>query len=307
MIPECSGNHRTRLFVGEGNFSFTEALVTKHLTKHPNLAEAIIATELITEKELKSNCDRVGFDDMEPQGEIETLNRIAALKELGIQIHLGVDGTKLHEQEFLKGKIISRIHWNLPLNAQREGNFKALLYSFFVSCRAIQKSGDRIYITLLQGKNKEAPKSNFVPDWIFQQGYKAHIVTKSAPAGYKLIKKRKFLEDGLSRYPGYITRNSFSGKPLSQDQTKCIREFIFEKQKKCCVQTDIKDFQTFTDPNEEIKVKYCPIKIKDKTFNYAYYDCDTEDDSSDYSISDSEEITEKSKELKTNKGKSDKI
>jgi hypothetical protein len=47
-LPNSLKNRRckTRLLIGEGDFSFTRALIDKHKVTHPNLAKAIIATDL---------------------------------------------------------------------------------------------------------------------------------------------------------------------------------------------------------------------------------------------------------------------
>lgn len=275
----CSGNHRTRLFVGEGNFSYTEAIIEKHKDKHPNLAKSIIATELMDESDLKttSRC-RIVRKDNGTELIYNDLERIKRLKEKGVQVLFNINCTKLHDNPDFKN--ISRIHWNLPLNDDPNTSFGDLLTCFFISCRKVQRVGDRVYITLLQGKNKSIPRGKMAPDWIFQQGYKARLAISSSVCGYKLIKKRAFYDEGKSsRYEKYITRNSFDGRSLDQNQMQHIREFVFEQQEEEIKSEDLEDLQKYTDPQKS--------KIKVKKFagyeTYTYYDCPTDDDSSDYS------------------------
>ncbi len=303
-IPSTpSATTRTRLFVGEGNFSFTAALIHKHKENHPALAASIIATEIITVDEYQRSLGN--FVPIENDGEFDfisegeaTLQRIKRLEQLGVKFILGLDATQLHQNEFiLSKKPIPRIHWNLPLNDQSEGSFEETLGGFFKSCSQIQEVAHRVHITLIQGQNKTQPNSkDFAPSWIFQQGYKASIVLISSVNGYKLISKRKFLDKTTERYPGYVTRNSFSGNVLKSNQLECIREFVFEKLSVIPSFDNIKNineyvekFQGIVDP-QKIKVSWWTVKTKNdqKAKPVFYYECETDEDSSSYSSSESD-------------------
>lgn len=280
----CSGKHRTRLFVGEGNFSYTEAIIEKHKEKHPNLANSIIATELMEESDLKGSMRCVSKDEGKKIVYVSQ-ERIERLKEKGVRVLFKIDCTQLHGNPALNN--ISRIHWNLPLNDEPKGSFGDLLTGFFMSCRKVQQVRDRVYITLLQGDNKSKPRGKMAPDWIYQQGYKARLIISSSVCGYKLIKKRAFRDEGKSsRYEKYITRNSYDGRPLNKQQIQHIREFVFEKQAEEIKSEDLEDLQKYTDPQKS--------KIKVKKFagyeTYIYYDCPTDDDSSDYSEPENAEL-----------------
>lgn len=318
MAIPCSNNHKLRLFVGEGNFSYTEAVIEKHKVQHPDLAKSIIATEFYTEEYYKNQgelipvCDdEAEILDFQPSGEIDTLERIKRLKTLGVKVILGLDATKLQDCKDLPSRI-PRIHWNLPLNEEPMKPFDQLLSQFFRSCREKQEVGDRVSITLLQGANKSPQASNgFLPDWMFQQAHKAKVVSASSYSGYKLIKKRKFQDGSSKRYPLYITRNSYSGKPLKETQITCIREFIFEKvtssvaiEKNKSVGETWEKFKKFVqEATPKIEIQPCNYVADQEKRTSFYYECDSGNESSDYSDSEAqiEQVQKKLSKTKVSK------
>ena len=121
--------YHSRLFVGEGDFSFT----CGYIKKHPELAEYITATEVYDESELR---DR------------NLVGRVEALTYHGVNIFLGVDATKLHDT--FPNALFDRIHWNLPWdgNSYHHQTLPHLIRQFFDSSSKLQKDGGCIHLTI---------------------------------------------------------------------------------------------------------------------------------------------------------------
>jgi hypothetical protein len=286
-MAACSGNHLTRLFVGEASFKGTEALVNKHRSLHPNLAQSIIATELSTFSRTSDLCQRcVSFEKRAfeltsamhnlfcpPQETVDYSNdpysntffcsdlckRIYNLKAKGVTVILGFDATQIHTNSHPKiaGKRISRIHWNCPHD---KSNFKdqtlpPIIKSFFKSASRVQKSGDRIYVTLAQPEGKTS----------FYQGYVYNIRNAASSSGYRLFAKRPF---GPIRYPGY--KHEITGSDDSAKGAERQREFVFVK-------------SPFSFPAGRAISEYNSDIYYGK--EREYYIRDTDDESSDYSDS----------------------
>ena len=232
----CSGNHHKRLLIGEGNFSCALNLINKHDKKanhslEKSLGKAIVATEF------KSNivcegCERQRrslelFQSKSPNNETLSLikpklcgecslttENIEQLKKKGVDVRLGIDGTKIDTIQGFKGNF-PRIHWVCPHDGSsyKDQKLGKLIQDFMSSCRELQNPGDRVYITIPQNKRQEA----------FRQGGYYGIASAAFGAGYTLIKKRKFSE----RYRDYqhVTTNKEAKKP----SVDSLREFVFEK------------------------------------------------------------------------------
>ncbi|MGK5594672.1 MAG: Rossmann-like fold-containing protein [Parachlamydiaceae bacterium] len=304
MSPICSDKHKIRLFVGEGNFSFTEAFIKKHDEKFghnaaTSIAHSIIATDLV--KKIHCNrCNRMYSSDgpvTSTSGLINTQNgcdddcvisRIVRLTKIGVRIILVVDATSLSTHPKLKGKRISRIHWNCPHDgkAYTEQTLPEIIYKFFAQCYKMQSTYDRIHITLAQPTegNKNA----------FYQGYCYDISRGPRVTGYTLVKKRKF---GRGRYPGYQHTKTNSHEAASVTD-KGMREFVFEYVDRKQWRQIVEKAQVKNDPNKhrsykllkglrKISNKECAIK---QTGSYwivcqyetrFYYACSSDEDSSD--------------------------
>lgn len=234
-IKTCSGNHKTRLLIGEGNFSYALAHIEKHDKKaihspEKSIGHAIIATEY-KKSYLCSACDLTSsFKEMNvssPGKKSEddelcstckaTAERIERLKILGVQIEWGIDGTKIHENATFKNKTFSRIHWNCPHDGSnfKDQTLPKILEAFFKSCKELQTDGDRVHLTLAQPNDKKN----------FYQGFVYNLVRAAAASGYQLFKKRTFDD---KRYPGYQhTQTAKNEKASVTDQG--LREFVFKK------------------------------------------------------------------------------
>lgn len=268
--------HKNRLLIGEGNFSFALALIQKHDSKasHPlyrSLGHTIVATEL------KENllCEMCQFlekmeqlslsstDEREAKrlcnSCLKTKERVEKLRKRGVKIELGVDGIRIHEK--FKNQTFRRIHWNCPHDGSsfKKQTLPKLLFKFFRSCSQVQRSGDRVHITLAQpSENKD-----------FYQGYYYNIVEATWPNRYILIRKRKF---SASRYKSYQHVQTKKDEKASVTE-QGMREFVFEKH----------SLQEWIQCSYSKRVlKACTIKEKEcYQEKRLYFDCSTDEDSSD--------------------------
>ncbi len=236
---------KTRLFVGEGDFSYTEALIQKHQATHPHLPQAITATEL---------------KQPEPVAKKKIAKRVETLTRMGVKVLLGIDALKI-DQTF-KGKRFERIHWNCPFGEARGDRsvFKGAIPAFFQASSVLQMAGDRIHVTLMQEEGYWETRQKENP-----------IVLASTKAGYRLIRKRIF---GPERYAGY--------QHVKTDQHKHDggkrREFVFQK-------VNLKEptnAQELKNPEEkEYSVKTDGVGNEVPLGDW-YFECSTDEDSSDY-------------------------
>lgn len=245
---------KRRLFVGEGDFAYTEALLAKHRKTHPILAQFITATEY-----------------QQPTA----LDRISRLMAQGVRVLSGIDATQIHQS--FEGERYQRIHWNFPYPLE----FKVrdpLIPNFFQSASALQMLGDRIHITLMQ--------ESFAPwkgtHWKSRQTG-ISLASAASNAGYRLVRKRKF---GPDRYPGYQHVKTKSFEPYASDAP--CREFIFQKTSlNPC--DSVEEAQEMQDPDEkEYRLETDQKATNDslpKLEDY-YYACSSDEDSSDYEADD---------------------
>ena len=99
------------LLIGEGNFSFARSLIEDPPTELQSLPPAnVTATAFDTEEGCYAK-----YPDAE---EI-----VAKIKERGVNVFFGVDGTKLEKHPSLKGKKWDRIVWNFPHAGERNISF----------------------------------------------------------------------------------------------------------------------------------------------------------------------------------------
>lgn len=243
---------KKRLLIGEGDFTFTEALINKHQLTRPKLPESITATELLA-----------------PADETVT-NRVAALIKRGVTVLFGIDGQLIHQ--IFKGKRFERIHWNCPFGGAASSSrsaFPTVIPNFFQSSSQIQLVGDRIHVTLVQKGN-----TNINDQFWKTRQIQNPIVLGATAAGYRLIRKRTF---GAERYPGY--RHVKTGTIEEYSAGGKEQEFVFEKTNKprgnsyeialALLHPRKKDYAIKTDGKE--------AKLNDY-----YFECSTDEDSSDY-------------------------
>jgi len=273
MSNPCSGIHKQRLFVGEGNFSYTEAIINKHdaIHKHPpeaSLAHAITASDLTQ----KNSCDA----------------RIEQLARQGVKILFGIDATQLGQ--FTKG-VYKRIHWNCPHDGSdcKQQTLPPIIVNFFKACASIQKKGDRVHVTLVQSQHTP----------LFYQGYVYDIIQSACRGGYTLLKKRIF---NANRYPGYEHTQTNTNEKASVTE-QGMKEFVFEKisQKKFerilnnaripCKEGQRQMYQAAPMIENVLQLSKKNFFLKLSTFYKSarfVVECESDDDSSDCELSDGE-------------------
>ncbi len=278
----CQGKHKMRLFVGSGNFTEIIALIQKHEATHPNLASAITATN---------------FEVKYLQSHQATINY---LRKKGVEISIAsVDATKI--DQIFKERHFERIHWNCPFignqHEQRRQLREVVLPQFFKSASCLQKPLDRIHVTLRQQQDYYAKRR--VP-FRYENQANHGIVKAATGAGYRLIKKRHF---DTRRYPGYIDEAFVCEK----------REFVFEKVEPILFEEMIrlsKRAHSYVDHDQLSLAKrlrdsgkkaYEVKVIGGCFFNNFYYECKTDDESSDYES----KTQSKASKVKQNVGKRD--
>ena len=252
---------KRRLFVGEGDFAYTEALLKKHSQTYPSLARFITATEY-----------------QKPTA----LERISRLTAQGVRVLSGIDATKIH-QTFERERY-QRIHWNFPYPIKLIDH-DPMITNFFKSCSALQMYGDRVHLTLMQ-EPYEHWKGAEGTHWKTRQT-RISLVSAASNAGYRLVRKRKF---GPDRYPGYQHVKTDGFKPY--DGNAPCREFIFQKIEQphpSCDSVSAFQASNMQDPSEkEYKIETDKIKTEydaPKLSDY-YFACSSDEDSSDYEEDD---------------------
>ncbi len=246
--------YHNRLFVGEGDFSFT----CGYIEKHPEIASFITATEIYDETELNRR---------------NLKGRVQALSNQGVKVFLEVDATKLHE--IFRNEFFERIHWNLPWdgNPYHFQTLPNVMRKFFLSCSHLQRDGDRVHVTIPQ------PSRSGI--WKYQQGYIIGIVEASVVAGYILVSKRFMKEDGYEgRYPFYETSHSYRNEVVESAEERSF-EFIFQKHFNWTGTFDL----------HQAKLAYREVEAKIKTTLFhadeecwkegCYFDIRTDSDSSE--------------------------
>lgn len=271
---KLGGRCKKRLLIGEGDFSFTEALIGKHQKTHPTLKKSITATEL-----LKPPVQTAAASSQSSQSTV--IDRIVSLQNNGVVLLFGVDGQEIHQ--IFKGKRFERIHWNCPFKERgvAEEVFKKVIPAFFQACSHLQLPGDRIHVTLMQ----EGPKGE-KEYWKTRQ-QENPIVAASVNANYRLIRKRNF---GPDRYRGYgHVKTSLEPHVGDRDAQ---REFVFEKVDKLVEGATFQArAEVLKDPRQKEYRVATTVKENPQLESY-YFDCSTDEDSSDYYDSE-EEIEER--------------
>lgn len=198
---------KIRLLVGEGDFSFTAAL----LERHNFSGECIIASELRPQDEL-----------IKMYG-VELEERLVTLQQLGVELLFNLDATKLHLHEHFKR--VHRIYFNFPytnqpVNRNQPSDTARLLRDFFASAAQVQKQGDRILLTLVYKK-----KSSKREWW---DGHTYGIVSASRENRYELVSKRRFSDSTKgNRYADYTHQET--NRKESSENAKDARQYVFER------------------------------------------------------------------------------
>ncbi|MCB1109251.1 MAG: DUF2431 domain-containing protein [Chlamydiia bacterium] len=202
------GSGKRYLFVGEGNFSFTEAFLNRFGN---GFASSITATELKTKEQLN----------------LETRERIDRLQKLGVKIILGFDATNAEQMKKLDLPVHS-IYWNMPHNGKsyHTQSIPSMLIRFLKACRGVQNCGDEVRITIKQMNQRLQSSQRPSSYSAFSQGYEYDIVKATTVASYGLEKKKPFVLDENCQFPGYAfdVTNASAQRKAHNAQT-----FVFKK------------------------------------------------------------------------------
>ena len=246
-----SGSCKERLVVGGGNLTYVASLVKRHRKRNPGLPRAITATEL-----------REPFED-----EKSTIRR---LQQFGVTVLYGIDATQIDHQ--FEGRRFERIHWNCPFarKLKQPDDHKDQLNDFFRACFSLQKVGDRVHVTLR--------KSSF--DRYEQESHNNALVAATA-SGYRLIRKRRMDQ---TRYRIY--------KPCKSETGEIMRDFIYQEfvfEKKESKIPSLKTLEQIKKQAEQYRDPDTKEYQVNRYKNWLYYDCSTDEDSSDYDASDDDD------------------
>ena len=205
-------------------------------------------------------CIRDSYEAEAVNGYALTAENIEYIKEKGASVYFSIDARKLTTNPVLKENKFQRIHFNFPHDGKsfKERSLPNTIREFFKSAKGIQPLYGRIHIAL--------PKLSDPQKRRFYQSYIYGLYNAAASAGYRFIKKRKFLDNDFERYPGYFHRRTSDDKEATV--ASCSREYIFQ----------------LTSYNwEKISKKFPPVKYKAYgELHNCWQEIDTDDDSSDY-------------------------
>eukprot|EP01059_Diplonema_ambulator_P031719 TRINITY_DN590_c0_g2_i1.p1 TRINITY_DN590_c0_g2~~TRINITY_DN590_c0_g2_i1.p1 ORF type:complete len:276 (+),score=49.46 TRINITY_DN590_c0_g2_i1:37-828(+) len=199
--------YKTRLFVGEGNFTGVLSLLEKHMKDKPGLGRFVVATEL---RPLDKQADKVDIE-----------SRIAKLEDLGVTVvREGYDATSMHTHPATKDKTFKRIHWVLPntLNPypsyeNMDNGTADLVLAFFRSASRMQNYGDRVHLTITAFIKFQSDLYNL-----------GRILTDTE---YYPVEKRPW---PLERYEGYTATGYEDGYDEGELEIyNNLQEYIFEK------------------------------------------------------------------------------
>ncbi len=197
------------LIVGDGDLTFSEALVKKH----PEIAEHLVVTELshpmdvAKEKYSKFSDENEALHALSRATERCFLKgveeRMAYLKRLGAEVCFGVNAKQLNKA--IPDERFHRIRWNFPpIAKEKDVSSFTVLPRFFRAAARMQKPGDKVLIGLDQ-----------IPSL---------LLPAALLAGYKPTGKRRIDE---KRFPGYLHHKDRLGYLVAR--TEHAREFVFVK------------------------------------------------------------------------------
>ncbi|GAB5412212.1 MAG: hypothetical protein ChlgKO_13260 [Chlamydiales bacterium] len=301
--------YRKRLFVGEGSFHFSEILLNKHRKKHPDLARSIVATELMQQEDFEGCEEEIR----------EFKERVDGLKERGLTVRFGVDATNIHN--LFKGKRFQRIHWNSPFGAAKERElFYPVLPKFFRSAAQLQEEGDRIHIALDQPESYSKERQGENPMACAATLSKYRLVRKRK---FDVDRYPGIYHQKTGKFEEYASGHTGREFVFEKSSESLQSEEEFEEDLETIVRVytgpdkSIKDkyknselFEKLREEGEELEVKLDKLKKKigklemkeEKSYRVGeyyssrdylpntpfFYECSSDEGSSDYYSSDSD-------------------
>ncbi|KAF9486382.1 hypothetical protein BDN70DRAFT_846165 [Pholiota conissans] len=156
------------LLIGEGNFSFARALVINPPAELRSLPpSSITATAYDTQQEC-----------FEKYPEAEGI--VSTLKDKGVEVLFGVDGTRLEKNASLKGRKWNRIVWNFPHAgkgiADQDRNIlsnQLLILGFLRSAAKMLQLGPKPIVPPSKKKQQKAVNDDDDSDIILHDGFAA--------------------------------------------------------------------------------------------------------------------------------------
>ncbi len=212
--------YKKRLFLGEGDFSYTVSLLWKQRLKHPQLATAIIATEFLSKGAL-ADCT---------YGEQFTRN-CDELEQWGVDVQFEIDAKNL-QAHFPKTQF-HRINFNCPQTTS--GNYRGqiedrpatLISRFLGSADKILSANGRIHIVLPNNHEPLSAKT-LVQDFTNVQ---YRLMEALHNKSHVVVAKRKFVDaDGTQRYQYYVHHPTpRDNRNQKQYQVNKIREYVIKR------------------------------------------------------------------------------
>jgi L-rhamnose mutarotase len=256
--------YKTRLLLGEGDFSYACALVKKHLESHPGLGHAIVASAYESEDVLRQKYPQT-FDQ-----------HIRYLQENSVRVLFIVDATTLHADPRFKDTTFDCIHFNFPNvpGSYNTGALSRMLGEFYRSARPLQNLKGRIYMALPRPPNQNHYDNvNKIASNVYYKITAYNIYENTRNAGYALVKKRRFGKDRYAEYQHVQTEKSNSA-PVAE---RFPKEYIFEK-------TDLSSEEILAqDKRRDVKPPF-----DNQTRKYIIPEIRTDGDTTEYTFMDSE-------------------
>lgn len=248
------------LILGDGNFSFSEALV---LERGDDFAQTLVTTEIGSadqhfgprsceqcKKDSEGLYDDPSIDcpefDSEEGANLvlcssceEVQVRIRNLREKGATVLFNIDATNLDEAKLPKGAKFDEIYWNCPFDgeAPQRNKLSPILQKFFEACRPIQSPGGKVRMALIWER------------WFIGPYY--NVFVNAAKSGYRLLEINDFPSE---THAGYTFKDN-PGNPISKEVEKYgLKEFVFERLDKASFKAVLDSALSTTGNNDWLQI-----------------------------------------------------